>query len=89
MREFANDLKKSGIDVINFAAGELDGDADDVIKIAAKKAIDAGCNKYTPTLGRKELREAIAKNVSQRCGTTYRFDESRSPPAPSKRSTTP
>jgi len=25
MRELANDLKRSGIDVINFAAGELDG----------------------------------------------------------------
>jgi aspartate aminotransferase len=75
MRELANDLKKSGIDVINFAAGELDGDADDVIKTAAKEAIDAGCNKYTPTLGRKELREAIAQHVSRLCGTTYRFDE--------------
>ena len=75
MRELANDLKKSGIDVINFAAGELDGDADDAIKSAAKAAIDSGCNKYTPTLGRKELREGIAKHVSLRCGTHYRSDE--------------
>jgi hypothetical protein len=51
MRELANDLKRSGIDVINFAAGELDGDASDLIKKSAKLAIDEGCNKYTPTLG--------------------------------------
>lgn len=50
MRELANDLKRSGIDVINFAAGELDGDASDLIKKSTKLAIE-GCNKYTPTLG--------------------------------------
>jgi aspartate aminotransferase len=43
MREIANDLKKSGIDIINFGAGELDGDADDAIKSAAKAAIDSVC----------------------------------------------
>ena len=75
MRELANELKKSGIDVINFAAGELDGDASDLIKNAAKTAIDRGCNKYTPTLGKKELREGIARAVSKRCGTPYRSDE--------------
>ncbi len=71
MRELANDLKRSGIDVINFAAGELDGDASDLIRTAAKRAIDEGCNKYTPTLGMKLLRERIAEQVSQRCGTPY------------------
>jgi aspartate aminotransferase len=75
MRELANDLKKSGIDVINFAAGELDGDASDVIKNAAKLAIDEGCNKYTPTLGIKQLRELIAKQVSTRCCTQYSAKE--------------
>jgi aspartate aminotransferase len=75
MRELANQLKKSGVDVINFAAGELDGDASDLIKNAAKKAIDSGCNKYTPTLGKQELREAIARAVSKQCGTLYRSDE--------------
>ena len=32
MRELANELKKSGVDIINFAAGELDGDASALIK---------------------------------------------------------
>jgi aspartate aminotransferase len=45
MREFANELKKSGVDIINFAAGELDGDASPLVKNAAKAAIDRGCNK--------------------------------------------
>jgi hypothetical protein len=45
MRELANDLKRSGVDVINFAAGELDGDASDLMKTAAKLAIDEGCNQ--------------------------------------------
>ena len=75
MRELANELKKSGVDVINFAAGELDGDASALIKQAAKAAIDSGCNKYTPTLGMKELRESIAKQVSKRCGTPYGAEE--------------
>ena len=75
MRELANELKKSGVDIINFAAGELDGDASPLIKNAAKAAIDSGCNKYTPTLGMKELRESIAKQVSKRCGTPYSAEE--------------
>jgi aspartate aminotransferase len=75
MRELANDLKRSGVDVINFAAGELDGDASDLMKTAAKHAIDEGCNKYTPTLGTKTLRERVAEQVSARCGVHYSADE--------------
>jgi aspartate aminotransferase len=58
-----NQKSPSGVDIINFAAGELDRDASPLIKNAAKAAIDSGCNKYTPTLGMKELRESIAKQV--------------------------
>jgi aspartate aminotransferase len=75
MRELANALKRSGIDVINFAAGELDGDASDAMKTGARRAIDEGHNKYTPTLGMKDLRERIAERVSRRCGTDYSADE--------------
>ena len=74
MRELANDLKRSGVDVINFAAGGSDGDASDLMKRAAKLAIDEGCNKYTPTLGTKRLRERVAEQVSTRCGVPYRAD---------------
>ncbi|HEV7514365.1 MAG TPA: aminotransferase class I/II-fold pyridoxal phosphate-dependent enzyme [Candidatus Acidoferrum sp.] len=75
MRELANDLKRSGIDVINFAAGELDCGASALVKDAAKLAIDQGCSKYTPTLGIKQLREDIAHVVSQRCGVRFGGDE--------------
>ena len=75
MRELANELKGAGVDVINFAAGELDGDASDLIKEAAKRAIDNGFNKYTPTVGMKPLRKVIAERVSRRCGTQYEGDE--------------
>jgi aspartate aminotransferase len=75
MRELANALKRSGIDVINFAAGELDGDASDSMKNGARLAIDEGHNKYTPTLGMKDLREGIGELVSKRCGTHYSADE--------------
>jgi aspartate aminotransferase len=53
----------------------LDGDASDLMKTAAKVAIDRGCNKYTPTLGMKQLRKGIAELVSKRCGTEYNSDE--------------
>jgi aspartate aminotransferase len=75
MRELANELRAAGSDVINFAAGELDGDASELIKQAAKRAIDSGCNKYTPTLGMKQLRKGIADHVSRRCGIRYEWDE--------------
>jgi aspartate aminotransferase len=75
MRELANALRRSGIDVINFAAGELDGDASDSMKIGARLAIDEGHNKYTPTLGMRDLREGIGELVSRRCGTNYDGDE--------------
>jgi aspartate aminotransferase len=75
MRELANELRAAGVDVINFAAGELDGDASDLIKEAAKHAVDGGCNKYTPTVGMKQLRKAIAEHMSSRCGTRYDGDE--------------
>jgi aspartate aminotransferase len=75
MRELANELRAAGEDVINFAAGELDGDASEVIKNAAKRAIDDGHNKYTPTLGTNELRQAIAEHVSRRCGVPYGREE--------------
>jgi len=75
IRELANELKRSGIDVINFAAGELDGSASDAVKDGAKLAIDEGRNKYTPTLGMKQLRESIAGQASKRYGTQYLWEE--------------
>ena len=55
----ANELKASGHDVVNFAAGEPDFDTPESIKAAAIAAIKKGLTKYTPTSGTQELRETI------------------------------
>jgi aspartate aminotransferase len=46
-----NQMKKEGVDVIGFGAGEPDFDTPDNIKEAAKKAIDEGFTKYTAASG--------------------------------------
>lgn len=75
MRNKAKQLKEQGIPVINFAAGELDFDTSDAIKLAAKKAIDDGYSKYTDTHGIKTLRELVAKNIFEETGAVYSSEE--------------
>jgi aspartate aminotransferase len=55
----AKEMKKQGLDVVSFGAGEPDFDTMFHIKEAAKKAIDEGFTKYTATSGIIELKEAI------------------------------
>ncbi len=55
----ANAMKKQGINVVNFGAGEPDFDTPDNIKNAAIEAIREGKTKYTPVAGIDELKEAI------------------------------
>ncbi|HEX7543063.1 MAG TPA: pyridoxal phosphate-dependent aminotransferase [Patescibacteria group bacterium] len=55
----AKEMKKQGLDVVSFAAGEPDFDTMSHIKEAAKRAIDEGFTKYTSTSGFMELKEAI------------------------------
>src|SRR5687768_6750334 len=57
----ANALKKAGVDVVGFGAGEPDFDTPEFIKSAAKEALDQGQTKYTPTPCIPELRAAIAE----------------------------
>ncbi len=57
----AKDMKKNGMDVVGFAAGEPDFNTPERICTAAKRAIDDGFTKYTPASGIIELKEAIAK----------------------------
>ena len=64
-------LRKEGKDVVNFAAGEPDFDTPDFIKEAAKKAIDEGFTKYTPSAGIPELREAIAEKFAKENNVKY------------------
>jgi aspartate aminotransferase len=71
----ARELKSKGIDVVGFGAGEPDFDTPDLIKDAAKRAIDQGFTKYTPTAGILELREAIAASILKDHRIGYRPTE--------------
>src|SRR4051812_47261730 len=61
----ANALKKAGVDVVSFGAGEPDFDTPSFIKDAAIKALQAGKTKYEPTPGTIEARKAIADKLKR------------------------
>ncbi len=75
MRNRARKLKAQGVQVVNFAAGELDNDTSPLIKEAAKHAIDAGYTRYSDTLGIQELRKQLADRVTAKTGLPYSTDE--------------
>lgn len=56
----AKEMIDSGIDVLNFSAGEPDFPVSQHILEAAKKSLDAGESSYSPAGGLPELRSAIA-----------------------------
>jgi aspartate aminotransferase len=68
-------MKKAGIDVVGFGAGEPDFDTPTFIKDAAKAALDKGQTKYTPTPCLPELREAIAKRFNAENNLPYKPDQ--------------
>ena len=68
----ANAMKKAGIDVVGFGAGEPDFDTPDFIKEACKAAIDKGLTKYTPTPCMPELKAAIADKFNRENGLPYK-----------------
>jgi len=55
----ARELREEGKDIIGLSLGEPDFNTPDFIKEAAKQAIDANYNSYTPVDGYSELKEAI------------------------------
>jgi aspartate aminotransferase len=59
MNARAMELKARGVDVFAFAAGEPDFEPPKAVLDAAKKAIDAGCSKYTAVTGIPPLKDAI------------------------------
>lgn len=71
----AKTMKKEGIDVVDFGAGEPDFDTPLHIKETAKKAIDSGFTKYTASSGIPELKEAVAKKILQDNGFGYKPGE--------------
>jgi aspartate aminotransferase len=75
MRSRARRLRERGVRVINFAAGELDGDTSPLVKAAACKAVSDGRNQYTETMGLHPLRERLAERATKRTGVAYTADE--------------
>src|SRR2546425_705638 len=64
----AKALERQGRDIIHLEIGEPDFDTPTHIKDAAKQALDAGATHYGPSAGLPELREAIAKHVTETRG---------------------
>lgn len=64
-------MRKQGIDVVSFGAGEPDFDTPQFIKDAAKAALDAGQTKYTPTPSIVELKQAIALKFNRENNLPY------------------
>lgn len=67
----ADRLRREGIDVVDFGAGEPDFPTPDNIKRAAIAAIDSNFTKYTPTGGTVELKQAICERHRVDYGTNY------------------
>ncbi len=64
-------MKKDGIPVVGFGAGEPDFNTPDNIKEAAVKAIENNVTKYTPASGTVELKKAICKKFKDDHGLDY------------------
>ncbi len=67
----ADRLRREGIDVVDFGAGEPDFPTPEHIKRAAIAAIDSNFTKYTPTGGVIELKQAICQRHHDDYGTNY------------------
>ncbi|MFC1657780.1 pyridoxal phosphate-dependent aminotransferase [Candidatus Omnitrophota bacterium] len=71
----AKAMKAEGIDVVGFGAGEPDFDTPEHIKQAAKRALDEGFTKYTPSSGIKELKGAIREKFKSDNSLEYKPEE--------------
>lgn len=71
----AERLRREGIDVVDFGAGEPDFPTPANIKQAAVSALDSNFTKYTNAGGTQELREAICYRHRLDFGTNYSASE--------------
>src|SRR3989344_3486122 len=67
----AAEMKRQGVDVVSFGAGEPDFDTPEHIKKAAITAIRDGFTKYTATSGIPELKQAIIAKFQKDNGLLY------------------
>lgn len=71
----AKELKDAGYDVIGLGAGEPDFNTPNHILEAAKKAMDEGFTKYTPSGGLPALKKAIIEKLEHDQHLTYKPSE--------------
>ncbi len=71
----AGRLKREGVDVVDFSAGEPDFPTPANIKNAAIEALNKNFTKYTPISGTPELKQAICDFHKSSYGTTYKPNE--------------
>ncbi|HWF83281.1 MAG TPA: pyridoxal phosphate-dependent aminotransferase, partial [Vicinamibacterales bacterium] len=64
-------LRREGVEVIDFGAGEPDFATPEAIKTAGREAIDANFTKYTPSSGVVELKRAVAERYRLDYGVEY------------------
>ncbi|MDI3535390.1 MAG: aspartate aminotransferase [Thermosediminibacterales bacterium] len=71
----AKEMKKRGLNVIGFGAGEPDFDTPEHVKKTAIKSIEEGFTKYTPASGIVELKEAICNKLKKENNLNYTTDQ--------------
>ncbi len=64
-------LKRQGVDVVDFGAGEPDFPTPQPAKDAAKVAIDQNFTKYTPPAGMPDLKQAICARYKTDYGVSF------------------
>jgi aspartate aminotransferase len=68
-------MRREGIEVIDFGAGEPDFSTPEPVKAAAHAALDQNFTRYTPAAGIVELKRAIAERYRQDYGVDYKENE--------------
>ena len=82
----ARELKAQGKDVISLSIGEPDFNTPEVVKEAAKKAIDDNFTHYPPVPGYADLKEAICTKLMRDNGLEYNPSRLSSPLVPNRAS---
>lgn len=68
-------LRRAGVEVFDFGAGEPDFATPDFVKAAAHEALDQNFTKYTPNAGIADLRRAICARYKTDYGVVYSESE--------------
>ena len=69
------ELEASGREIIHLEIGQPDFETFDNIRLAGMRAIAEGQTRYTPPIGMKSLREAIAEDAGERHGLQFHPDQ--------------